>query len=164
MASALSPQMVLIAYWAIVLVIAAFSLRMACSICRTDIPSWTPPQQAVAKPPSKAQARAAKRRPAHPKAAQPGAVAPGKPEDSSGEPSSLQVFQQQAEEAVKGPREYLVNAAGNLKEYADSQLDDLKEATEPVTKHLPERVQNFLDQNGWYWILGACGVLALLWV
>src|SRR5947207_11554702 len=40
MASALSPQMVLIAYWAIVLVIAAFSLRMACSICRTDIPSW----------------------------------------------------------------------------------------------------------------------------
>src|SRR5947207_3164006 len=214
MASALSPQMVLIAYWAIVLVIAAFSLRMACSICRTDIPSWkrafvsvvvvtflayltfdftcylimrsmdgvllqvpqgygygywfrepiglkwfivtkagsvkylpwvfglclagvlqfvvlqaqvtfriglfifllqwaatavggyivsllfgvtlssigwTPPQQAVAKPPSKAQARAAKRRPAHPKAGQPGAVAPGKPEDSSGEPSSLQV-------------------------------------------------------------------------
>jgi hypothetical protein len=32
--------MVLIAYWAIVLVIAAFSLRMACGICRTDLPSW----------------------------------------------------------------------------------------------------------------------------
>src|SRR5947209_17497798 len=40
MASSLSPQAILITYWLIILVVAAFSLRMACSICQTDMPSW----------------------------------------------------------------------------------------------------------------------------
>jgi hypothetical protein len=40
MASTLSPQVILIAFWLIILVLAAFFLRMACSLCRTDMPSW----------------------------------------------------------------------------------------------------------------------------
>ena len=40
MAATLSPQVILLAYWLIILVVAAFSLRMACSLCRVDMPSW----------------------------------------------------------------------------------------------------------------------------
>jgi hypothetical protein len=61
-------------------------------------------------------------------------------------------------------KEQMAQAGENLKSYADSHLDELREATEPVTKHLPEPVQKFLNGNGWWWILGVIGFFALLWV
>jgi hypothetical protein len=85
-------------------------------------------------------------------------------DQASSEPTSLQVLQQQVEGATQAPREHLQNAAENLKAYADSHLDELKEDLEPITKHLPEPVQNFLDKGGWWAILGVLGVLVLLWL
>jgi hypothetical protein len=40
MSATLSSHAVLIAYWLVMLVICAFFLRMACSLCRTDMPTW----------------------------------------------------------------------------------------------------------------------------
>lgn len=40
MSATLSAHAVLIAYWAVMLVLCAFFLRMACSLCRVDMPSW----------------------------------------------------------------------------------------------------------------------------
>ena len=40
MAAAPSPQVILIVYWLILLALVAFALRMACSLCRVDMPSW----------------------------------------------------------------------------------------------------------------------------
>ena len=40
MSATLSAHAVLIAYWAVMLVLCAFFLRMACSLCRMDLPSW----------------------------------------------------------------------------------------------------------------------------
>ncbi len=39
MASAL-PYVIPLAYWLVIIVLAAFFLRLACSLCRTDMPSW----------------------------------------------------------------------------------------------------------------------------
>src|SRR5437763_3850444 len=36
----LQPQLILLAYWAVMLGLSAFLLRMACSLCQTDMPSW----------------------------------------------------------------------------------------------------------------------------
>src|SRR5689334_8869829 len=38
--SAVSPHMILAAFWAVMVVLAAFFLRMACSVCRMDLPTW----------------------------------------------------------------------------------------------------------------------------
>jgi hypothetical protein len=269
--AALSPQVILIAFWLIVLVIAAFSLRMACSLCKVDMPSWrrafvsvvvvtflayltfdftcylvmrsmdgvylrvpqgygygqwfsepinvkwyivsqsgflkhlpfvfalcvagvlqlavlqaqvtfrfgllifllqwaatglagyivsllfgvalssmgwTPPQPAVA--PETAQAKPGPGEAAQPKATDSGAT--------------LQVIQRQTQEALEGSKDYLTNAGKNLKAYADSHLEELKEIARPVTQHLPEPVRSFLDQGGWWLVLGALAVLALLWL
>jgi hypothetical protein len=40
MAFLLHPHVILIAYWLIMIVLAAFFLRLACSLCRAGIPSW----------------------------------------------------------------------------------------------------------------------------
>jgi hypothetical protein len=40
MASLLRPQVLLIAYWLIMVVLAAFFLRLACTLCRTSMPTW----------------------------------------------------------------------------------------------------------------------------
>jgi hypothetical protein len=305
MASSLSPQAVLIAYWLIILVVAAFSLRMACSLCRMDLPSWrrafvsvvvvtflayltwdftcylvlrsmdgvllrvppgysfalwfrepiglkwyivshsgflkylpfifalcvagvlqlvvlqaevtfrfgllifllqwfatavagyivallfgvtlssigwTPPQQTVAQAPPQPQAKGGRkqriarttgRRPrpgATAKGKQPAEVAkdakgPGQAGDAAaGEPTSLQLIEREVGEAVKGSKEYLATAASNFKDYADPHLEEWKEMTAPYTRSLPESVQNFLDDQGWWWVLGFCTVVALLWV
>jgi hypothetical protein len=275
MASGLSPQSILIVYWLIILVLAAFALRMACSLCRTGMPSWRralvsvlvvtllayltfdftcylimrsmdevllrvppgytfghwfrepmslkwhivsqagplkylpfvfglcvagvlqvvilqgqvtfrfgmlilllqwvatgvagyivallmgvaltsmgwdPPQQTVQQGPRRTQANK-RPSPKDPKA--PGAA---------GEPSSLNIIGHDAAQAVKESRDYLVNATANLKAYANSYLDELKEAMAPLTRHLPQPVQRFLDEGGWWWVLGICAVLALLWL
>jgi hypothetical protein len=318
MAAALSPQVILIAFWLIIVVVAAFSLRMACSLCRVDMPSWrrsfvsvivvtflayltfdftcylimrsmngvllqvppgygyshwfrepiglkwyivshvgpvkylpiifalcvagvlqlivlqaqvkfrfglliflmqtaatvvagyivslifgvaltsigwTPPQQTVEKGPDAAQAKAAAQVPTSPKGTKgtrpkatgmgtkdtkiakskgkdqksTEAVEDGKGKQPAGDasaaaPSSLQMIQQEVKDAAEQSKDYLAHAGSNLKAYADSQLEELKEITAPVTKHLPEPVQNFLEQGGWWWILGGLTLLALLWL
>src|SRR5437764_9127250 len=40
MTAALRPQIVILAYWLVMIPIAAFFLRMACSLCRTGMPTW----------------------------------------------------------------------------------------------------------------------------
>jgi hypothetical protein len=40
MAAALSPHVILLVYWLLLVICSAFFLRMACSLCRTTIPSW----------------------------------------------------------------------------------------------------------------------------
>src|SRR4051812_42409875 len=40
MASKLGPQVIILAYWLVMIVITAFFLRMACSLCQTSMPSW----------------------------------------------------------------------------------------------------------------------------
>jgi hypothetical protein len=80
------------------------------------------------------------------------------------EPNSLQALQQQAEGAIEGPREQLRAAGENLKAYANSHIDQLREDLAPLTRHLPEPVQNFLDRGGWWGALGVLGFMALLWL
>ncbi len=53
---------------------------------------------------------------------------------------------------------------GKLKEYADSQLAEMKKDLGPLTKHLPEPVNHFLDRGGWWAVLGVIGLLAMLWL
>jgi hypothetical protein len=88
------------------------------------------------------------------------------PTDSKTEaaPDSLQLIEKEVEEATQAPREQLTEAARNFKAYADSNLQEMDKELAPLLKHLPEPVQHFLDNGGWWWILGICGFLALLWV
>jgi hypothetical protein len=46
----------------------------------------------------------------------------------------------------------------------DPYLAEVKEALAPVTRHLPESVQHFLDAGGWWPVLAVAGLLALLWL
>src|SRR5262249_37879783 len=41
MTSILTPQVILLAYWLVIIALAALFLRLACSLCQADIPSWT---------------------------------------------------------------------------------------------------------------------------
>jgi hypothetical protein len=79
-------------------------------------------------------------------------------------PTSLQVLPAPAEGAVISAEEFLEKAKDKLKEYADSHIEELKEGLGPFTQHLPEPVNNFLERGGWWWVLGALGILALLWL
>lgn len=40
MASALSPHVILLVYWLLLVALSAFFLRLACGLCRTTIPTW----------------------------------------------------------------------------------------------------------------------------
>jgi hypothetical protein len=80
------------------------------------------------------------------------------------EPTSLQVAKGQLEDAAKSSREYAETAWTNLRTYADSHLDDLKEQMEPVTERLPGPVQTFLENGGWWGILGVLAFITLLWL
>lgn len=55
---------------------------------------------------------------------------------------------------------YRDKAVANL----DPYLTEVKEAAEPVTRHLPAGIQSWLENGGWWWTLGAIGILALLWL
>jgi hypothetical protein len=79
-------------------------------------------------------------------------------------PTSLQVLPAPVEGAVTSVEESLEKAKDRLKEYADSQIEELKEGLGPITQHLPEPVNHFLDRGGWWWVLGVLGILALLWL
>src|SRR5262249_53049703 len=67
-------------------------------------------------------------------------------------------------QATQAPREYLKDAATNLKDYADSHLEEVNEELEPVTKHLPEPVRHFLEKGGWWVVFGVLALLALVWL
>src|SRR5262249_39640907 len=85
-------------------------------------------------------------------------------EETRAEPGSLEVMEQKEEGAVQASRKSLEKAGENIKAYADSYLDDMKEELAPFTAHLPEPVRNFLDRGGWWVVLGGCAFLALLWL
>jgi hypothetical protein len=80
------------------------------------------------------------------------------------EQNSLHLLEKKVESATGISTEYAKNAAGNLKDYADSQLEQLEEDLAPVTKRLPEPVQNFLARGGWWVVLGICAFIVLLWL
>jgi hypothetical protein len=84
--------------------------------------------------------------------------------NAAGQPGSQGVIEQQAEGTGKVTREDVAQATGKVKAYADSYLDELRAQTAPITKHLPQPVQDFLDKDGWWWVLGVSGFVALLWV
>jgi hypothetical protein len=163
--------------------IAGYVLSLLFGVALTSI-GWTPEQQVVEQGPQQQQAQAQSRKTASPrdtkatsskvaKAASPKdttskryePTASGKKDEKTvgGTGSSL-TFAQEADGDVKEAKDYLAHAGTNIKAYADAQLEDLKEVAAPVTKHLPEPVQNFLDDGGWWLILGICAFLALLWL
>ncbi len=81
-----------------------------------------------------------------------------------GEPLSLELVQRKAEDVAQSSSEYAKTASANLKDYANSQLEQLEEDLAPVTKRLPEPVQEFLARGGWWVILGGCAFIVLLWL
>jgi hypothetical protein len=89
---------------------------------------------------------------------------PGSQGPDEGLEKSLQLIKHDVEDATKVHREYLQQAGKQLKLYADSLLDQVKEDLAPVVQHLPEPVQRFLDQGGWWGLFGLAGIIALLWL
>jgi hypothetical protein len=84
---------------------------------------------------------------------------------TAGEPASPAMIEQKAEGAGKVTQDEIAQASEKVKAYANSYLDELREQTAPITKHLPQPVQDFLDKgNGWWWVLGVSGVFVVLWV
>jgi hypothetical protein len=82
----------------------------------------------------------------------------------AGEPDSPHMIDQKAEGAGKVTRDEVAQATEKVKAYADSYLGELKAQTAPITKHLPQPVQDFLDKDGWWWVLGVSGFVGVLWV
>jgi hypothetical protein len=64
----------------------------------------------------------------------------------------------------KTPGPGFEEAVQNLKKYANSHLDEFKEDLAPVTRHLPQPVNDFLDGGGWWLVFGVVGFVALLWL
>lgn len=132
--------------------------------------SWTPAEQTA---PSQAQANAGAKQPkSRPEGRRPQqkkakSAEKGDASDNQAATASAslqQMIEEKLGEATAEPREQLSQAGENLKEYADSHLEDLKEEMEPLTKHLPEPVRSWLDKGGWWWVIGALVFFALLWV
>jgi hypothetical protein len=93
--------------------------------------------------------------------------APPEPADShatGSEQGSSTGLRHDAEAAAAASKEYLEHAGKNLRAYADTYLDEVKEAAAPVTKHLPEPVQQFLERGGWWAIFGVLFLIILLWL
>jgi hypothetical protein len=132
--------------------VAGYILSLLFGVALTSV-GWTPPQVAT-RPAGQVPPRAAHGRPTPPR---PGQAAPQQP---AAEPSSLEVIEHKAGEVAEGAKVYLAN----LKAYADSHIEELQTSLEPVTRHLPQPVQDFLRDGGWWWVLGFCAILALLWV
>ncbi len=97
-----------------------------------------------------------------PEGSKAGEASAGQPADS--QPISLQIAKREQEDATGASPEYAQNAWSNLKTYADSHLDELKEELAPLTEQLPKPVQDFLEKGGWWVILGVLGIIALVWL
>jgi hypothetical protein len=75
------------------------------------------------------------------------------------------MIEQKADGAGNVTRDEVALATEKVKDYANSYLDELRAQTAPITKHLPQSVQDSLDKgNGWWWVLGVSGLFAVLWV
>jgi hypothetical protein len=74
------------------------------------------------------------------------------------------MIEHDVDSTIATSKEYVTQAAKNLKEYADSYLEEVKEGAEPVTKHLPEPVQDFLEKGGWWVVFGFLAIIILLWL
>ncbi len=128
-----------------------------------DSVGWKPPQQIMAQAPGQVQPQIPGKRQAAGKQAQ-AARQKGKgkkPGDTAAPPQSAE---QGVQQAPPGEGNYLADAGRNLKAYADAHLKDLKEALAPLTSHLPQPVQDFLEGGGWWVVLGVCALLAVLWI
>jgi hypothetical protein len=143
---------------------------------------WSPPQQTVQTPPQQPQAQNTRRqrvarrtarrtRPsAMDKDKQPAEVAKDAKaqatatDTTAAAAAKLQLIEKDVAEKVKQSGEYLTTVGSSFKEYADSHLEEWKEMVAPYTEHLPESVQAWLDDNGWWWIFGISSLVALLWV
>jgi hypothetical protein len=143
---------------------------------------WSPPQQTVQTQPQQPQAKdTRKQRPARrtarrtrpkpmDKGKQPTEVAKDAKEKAptsdvtAAAKEKLQLIEKEAAERFKESKEYLSTVGASFKEYADSHLEEWKEMVAPYTEHLPEPVQAWLDDNGWWWIFGISSLIALLWV
>lgn len=115
-----------------------------------DTTGWTMPGPVAHAPTAEDRKKPSKNKPAKtdPK------VEPAAPESAS---DSLQVFKSDAKETFE-------RAWTNLKGYADTYLEELKVQLAPLTNHLPESVQNFLNDGGWWAIIAVVGFIALLWL
>jgi hypothetical protein len=80
------------------------------------------------------------------------------------ETASLELVKKEASDAAETTSEYAKTAAKNLKDYGDSFLEHLEDDLAPVTKHLPESVQNFLAKGGWWGVIGVCAFIVVLWL
>jgi hypothetical protein len=121
--------------------VAGYILALVLGVALEAI-GWTPQPATVAAAPGQVHDKGGKKGPA---------TAPHK------EPASLQPPEQNVSASFQ-------ETVQNLKNYANSHLDDVKEELAPVTKHLPQPVNDFLDGGGWWLVLGVVGVIALLWL
>lgn len=85
------------------------------------------------------------------------------PAVASTDQNSPAMIESQVKDAVAASSVYLQNAGKGLKTYADSHLEDLKEELEPLTRRLPQPVQDFLEDGGWWIVLGVLTLIAILW-
>src|SRR5262249_54056922 len=148
-----------------------------------DAAGWKPQPPPVAQAPEQAQGQAGSKQPVRPKGRQVArrakkakgkqkaqapemAKAPEEPADHKADAHgvSFESPRQEVEGHVTAWREYFTEAAKNLKEYADSHLEEVKADLAPVTERLPEPVQHFLDQGGWYVVFGVLALIILLWL
>lgn len=51
-----------------------------------------------------------------------------------------------------------------FRERFEPYLEPIKEECEPFTQHLPDAVQEFLRDGGWWLVLGGVAVIALIWL
>jgi hypothetical protein len=87
-----------------------------------------------------------------------------RPREPVGEPGVLQMIPEDVRKAAQEHGADAQRAWKNLKAYGDSHLAALNEDLAPLTSHLPEPIQRFLAEGGWWWVLGVLGVGALLQV
>lgn len=82
----------------------------------------------------------------------------------AGEPATLAAAIAGYKAKLAPALEWLRERVDDLHGWIDPQLDPLKEEMEPLTRHLPPVVQEFLDDGGWTWVILGLGVVALLGV
>jgi hypothetical protein len=78
--------------------------------------------------------------------------------------TSLQTPEQHSDGAVDKQLASAKDVLHNLKNYANSHLEEVKEELAPVTRYLPQPVHDFLDAGGWWLLFGIIGLIALLWL
>jgi hypothetical protein len=78
--------------------------------------------------------------------------------------ASMQPREQDQQGAGEKAAATVQDVLRNVKNYADSHLEDINEELAPVTKYLPQPVNDFLRGGGWWLVFGVIGIIALLWL